>query len=186
MRGKSTTYDCRGVDNAEALRLALGEGWHRTLPEAVDPPKPPEPFTISAVEILPESEAHNHVTPGDIEEAALTSPFLPPAITSSPEDITHSDPDAPLLARVEPVLHTEENAPLTPAAVNAALARADFGPEDSAEMRIAVANVAPTRAELDAEAKTLGLHLNKRTSDADLAKRIADTKARVPHLSAKD
>ena len=49
---------------------------------------------------------------------------------------------------------------------------------------VTVAALLPlSRAELDEKARALGLKLDKRTSDADLAKKIADTKARVPHMA---
>lgn len=150
------TFDAKGIANAEALRLALGAGWHRTLPEACNPPAPLSAhakafagFTLAdAVGTVGDIIGLDFRKTANVEDEASASPFLPPTITSTPDDVSVSDDR----------------------------------PEDSAEMRIAVADVLPTRAELDAEAKSLGLHLNKRTSDADLAKRIADTKARVPHM----
>lgn len=62
---------------------------------------------------------------------------------------------------------------LTPAAVSKALAESEASPS-------------PTRAELDEKAKALGIKLDKRTSDEDLAKRIAGTLARAPHLATRD
>jgi hypothetical protein len=54
--GKSTTFACLGVNDAAALVAALADGWHLTLPEAVDPSKR---VAVS------------------VEEAALASPHLP-------------------------------------------------------------------------------------------------------------
>lgn len=125
MRGESRTYASLGVVDAEALRLALGAGWHRTLPEACDPP---------VVDMLSPLAVGPVVTPAEIEEAALASPFLPDAAGT-----TFGEPpnDPPM-----------------------------------------------TRAELDAEAKRLGIKTDKRTTDADMAKKIADTLARAPHMKA--
>ncbi len=104
--GKSTTYECLGVSDADGLAAALAAGWFTTLPEAV----------------------------------GLVAPK--PRIVTSPS-ITVESPTTPL----------------------------DVAP--------------PTRAELDKQALALGLKKDHRTSDADLAKKIAESIARAPHLESK-
>lgn len=101
------TYDCMGVGDDDALRVALEAGWFATLPEACGAPLPQ---TVMA-------------TPISLAMVAAVTAHASPYV-----------------------------APLT------------------------VEKVA--RAELDEKARALGLKLDKRTSDADLAKKIAATEAK--------